>query len=214
MQLITRQDLDDLLALANATHRPGALRECADAGSAIHDHLARPAEAVTYLRARGLETPSHPPTTRELAELRELRDAVHRVADAEGVEPRAVAPVLDRGSFRISADGTLESTRPGWLGLADGLRSQLVELLRSRDRLERCTEPRCRWLFVDRSRNRSRRWCEMGLCGNRAKASRFRRRLRPDADPTEITTELGVDRDGERPRAVPGIAEARGPGRR
>ena len=31
----------------------------------------------------------------------------------------------------------------------------------------------CGWLFVDRSRNHSRRWCDMRYCGNRAKARRF-----------------------------------------
>lgn len=34
----------------------------------------------------------------------------------------------------------------------------------------------CRWLFIDRTRNRSRRWCDMTVCGNRAKAQRFYRR--------------------------------------
>ncbi len=34
----------------------------------------------------------------------------------------------------------------------------------------------CGWLFVDRSRNHSRRWCDMRYCGNRAKARRFYRR--------------------------------------
>jgi predicted RNA-binding Zn ribbon-like protein len=30
--------------------------------------------------------------------------------------------------------------------------------------------PACRWLFLDRSKNQSRRWCDMKVCGNRAKA--------------------------------------------
>lgn len=39
--------------------------------------------------------------------------------------------------------------------------------------------PGCDWLFVDRSKNRSRIWCDMAVCGNRAKASShyFRRKL-------------------------------------
>ena len=40
-------------------------------------------------------------------------------------------------------------------------------------RVKRCGDPACGWLFLDISRNRSRRWCDMGDCGNRAKASRF-----------------------------------------
>ena len=36
-----------------------------------------------------------------------------------------------------------------------------------------CSDPACGWLFLDVSRNQSRRWCDMQDCGNRAKASRF-----------------------------------------
>jgi predicted RNA-binding Zn ribbon-like protein len=39
----------------------------------------------------------------------------------------------------------------------------------------------CGWLFLDRSKNRSRAWCDMAVCGNRAKASRhYRRRKEED----------------------------------
>ncbi len=41
-----------------------------------------------------------------------------------------------------------------------------------RVRLRACANPECRWLFVDASRNGSRRWCDMAACGNRAKAHR------------------------------------------
>ncbi len=40
-------------------------------------------------------------------------------------------------------------------------------------RVKKCADPTCGWLFLDISRNRSRRWCDMSDCGNRAKASRF-----------------------------------------
>jgi predicted RNA-binding Zn ribbon-like protein len=40
-------------------------------------------------------------------------------------------------------------------------------------RVKRCGDPACGWLFLDISRNCSRRWCDMSDCGNRAKASRF-----------------------------------------
>jgi predicted RNA-binding Zn ribbon-like protein len=43
-------------------------------------------------------------------------------------------------------------------------------------RLRQCDGEDCRWLFLDTSKNRSRRWCEMADCGNRAKVRRFRRR--------------------------------------
>lgn len=39
-----------------------------------------------------------------------------------------------------------------------------------------CGAGTCRWLFVDRSKNHSRRWCDMKICGNRIKARKFYRR--------------------------------------
>jgi predicted RNA-binding Zn ribbon-like protein len=39
-----------------------------------------------------------------------------------------------------------------------------------------CGADTCRWLFVDRSKNHSRRWCDMRVCGNRIKARKFYRR--------------------------------------
>jgi predicted RNA-binding Zn ribbon-like protein len=44
------------------------------------------------------------------------------------------------------------------------------------DRLKKCAG--CGWLFLDGSRNRTRRWCEMRVCGNRAKARRHYERQR------------------------------------
>jgi predicted RNA-binding Zn ribbon-like protein len=39
-----------------------------------------------------------------------------------------------------------------------------------------CDNPECRWLFLDTSKNHTRRWCDMKLCGNRMKARRFKAR--------------------------------------
>lgn len=47
-------------------------------------------------------------------------------------------------------------------------------------RVKLCRAHDCGWLFVDSSRNRSRRWCDMSDCGNRAKARRFRERQREE----------------------------------
>ena len=45
-------------------------------------------------------------------------------------------------------------------------------------RVKKCADPICGWLFLDTSRNRSRRWCDMADCGNRAKASRFYKKIK------------------------------------
>jgi predicted RNA-binding Zn ribbon-like protein len=42
--------------------------------------------------------------------------------------------------------------------------------------IRECADDTCRWMFVDRSKNHSRRWCNMKVCGNRIKARKFYRR--------------------------------------
>jgi len=53
-----------------------------------------------------------------------------------------------------------------------------AELLTSQARaaIRECGAPDCEWLFLDHSRNRSRRWCDMKSCGNRQKARRHYQR--------------------------------------
>jgi predicted RNA-binding Zn ribbon-like protein len=49
-----------------------------------------------------------------------------------------------------------------------------------RNKVKACADPACGWLFIDVSRNRSRRWCDMKDCGNRAKATRFYKKKKND----------------------------------
>lgn len=44
-------------------------------------------------------------------------------------------------------------------------------------RARKCAGDGCGWLFIDKSRNQSRRWCDMSDCGNRAKARRHYQRM-------------------------------------
>jgi predicted RNA-binding Zn ribbon-like protein len=58
---------------------------------------------------------------------------------------------------------------PAWI-----IARSAAELLTSdrRNHVRACAGHDCGWLFVDSSRNHSRRWCDMADCGNRAKARR------------------------------------------
>lgn len=69
-------------------------------------------------------------------------------------------PVLDRLSWELALSG------------GELLASPTAALLR------RCGGEQCGWLFLDRSRNGTRRWCDMKDCGTRAKVRRFRERQR------------------------------------
>lgn len=56
-----------------------------------------------------------------------------------------------------------------------------AELLTTGDlaRVRMCQHEHCGWMFIDRSKNRSRRWCDMKECGNVEKVRRYRRKQKP-----------------------------------
>jgi predicted RNA-binding Zn ribbon-like protein len=60
-------------------------------------------------------------------------------------------------------------------GILNPIIRSAVDLLVSEHvkKLKTCADPTCGWVFLDKSRNNSRRWCDMKDCGNRAKAKRF-----------------------------------------
>jgi predicted RNA-binding Zn ribbon-like protein len=68
--------------------------------------------------------------------------------------------------------------RPLW-----AIARSAADLLTSADhaKVKECASATCEWVFLDKSRNRSRRWCDMSDCGNRAKARRFQERKRVSA---------------------------------
>jgi predicted RNA-binding Zn ribbon-like protein len=62
---------------------------------------------------------------------------------------------------------------PWWL-LAQAASDLLLSAQAAQIRL--CASDTCRWLFLDTSKNHTRRWCNMRVCGNRMKARRFHAR--------------------------------------
>lgn len=52
-------------------------------------------------------------------------------------------------------------------------------------RLRMCQGATCGWLFLDHSRRGDRKWCDMSVCGNRAKAARHYARIRRDTRRTQ-----------------------------
>jgi predicted RNA-binding Zn ribbon-like protein len=92
----------------------------------------------------------------------------------EGLPPRSLARAGN--SYRWVWSGTGEEPdRMLWPVLTSA-----AELLLSPElqRVKECGGAGCGWLFLDVSRNRSRRWCDMADCGNRAKARRHYQRAR------------------------------------
>jgi predicted RNA-binding Zn ribbon-like protein len=87
----------------------------------------------------------------------------------------AVALRFDReGAALVTACGGVDSAIARLLAIVHGSMND-----RTWPRLKACPADDCLWAFYDHSRNRSGTWCEMGECGNRAKARRYRERHKP-----------------------------------
>jgi len=99
--------------------------------------------------------------------LRESIDAHFRHRTLRGADDRRLlADLLARlaSTFAVHAE-SLDSCP---VDLATARSALKLIASPDTDRLKIC--PNCEWLFLDRSKNRSRTWCDMAVCGNRAKA--------------------------------------------
>jgi predicted RNA-binding Zn ribbon-like protein len=122
----------------------------------------------------------------------EFREALFRILDRIGQGEATTASdraILDRevaGALAhqrlVPHDGHFDWEIVGDEGRMDRilwlLAADAADLLASDQlqRVKKCCGDHCEWVFVDESRNRSRRWCEMSDCGNRAKQRRYQRR--------------------------------------
>jgi predicted RNA-binding Zn ribbon-like protein len=102
--------------------------------------------------------------------------------DAGEEQLEALQAAADRSRYRtaISAEGRL-SIEPARSDLGGFEARLLLALERVQShgawpRLKACTDERCQWAFYDTTRNGSRTWCSMDVCGNRAKTRRYRER--------------------------------------
>jgi|1186.fasta_scaffold118741_2 predicted RNA-binding Zn ribbon-like protein len=126
-----------------------------------------------------------------LHEVKELRDATIRVLDHHlGLAPAApddAQRIADawRQALAVAIPGDqlpwrwrIEPKRVG--DLACVLALSVADLLHRPDpsRLRRCDGEGCGWLFLDSSRNRSRRWCDPLDCGNRTRVRHYVERRR------------------------------------
>jgi predicted RNA-binding Zn ribbon-like protein len=144
------------------------------------DELADQAAFRGWLRTHGLPERADLDAARRLRTL--LRSAVGDRTAAGGPDTGESAGSRDVPAgipvtVTLGPDGrpTLSAADP--LGRIAAAAVRLADDGRW-DRLKICTADDCRWAFYDRSKNRSRHWCSMGVCGNRAKSRSFRERQR------------------------------------
>lgn len=169
-----------------------------------HEHLVEYKDLVEFGRSAGTLSPSQARRLIEEAARRPsravavlhravaLRETIWRVFDAFAknarAEPADLAAiheeeltVLRHAHYQQTGPDVdyewsdeLLLDRPLW-----AIARSAADLVRSKDdraRVRECGSATCEWLFIDKSRNHTRRWCDMNDCGNRAKVRRFRLR--------------------------------------
>lgn len=142
--------------------------------------LAGFADAATRFSAEkavfGQLGPVAPENRAAFLHLRETTDRHFRAEVLGNPSSQWLADLLDAASTIIRRHPF--KTMPTALDAATA-RSALTLVASSEpERLKIC--PNCQWLFLDRSRNRSRTWCDMTVCGNRVKASRHYHRQKKE----------------------------------
>ena len=158
----------------------GALA-CADA-AVLRAHAARHSDAASSALKRAKI-------------VREAIFSLFSAIAAGHAAPAAALAVLNRSIRQAAGRRSLER-RPGrfvWTWRRAEARDldavlwpvvwSATELLASSDlpRVRQCAGAGCAWLFLDKSRSGTRRWCDMSVCGNRAKARWFYTKTRPRA---------------------------------
>ena len=152
------------------------------------ERLRQPSDLEEWLRSAGLAV-STLASGEDLDDARQLREVIYRLArsalkdealatadldalNAWARTPRP-APQLDR---RLGRKWAHSQNVQGALAL---IACEAIELLSGPERplIRECAAaPTCSLLYLDRSRGRRRRWCEMERCGSRAKMADYRKR--------------------------------------
>jgi len=127
---------------------------------------------LSWLSEHGLPQPageSASAVRRHRSKARMMRDDLRMVAMGDDCEVR-------RFPLTLTVDG-----REPRLGGTDALEEVMgafarLGILGELERVKICPADDCLWAFYDESRNGSRQWCSMAVCGNRAKARAHRAR--------------------------------------
>jgi len=143
---------------------------------------------------------------RVLRQVHELREQLYhhlaeRIDHAADEHPIRQGSLLQRSLTGAVTASSLTGTPARWthearspLDLPGVFALQALDLLQTMppNRLHRCDDDGCGWLFLDTTRNHSRRWCSSRDCGNRDRARRHYTRNRTSGrrdDPPPTATE-------------------------
>ncbi|WP_067826311.1 CGNR zinc finger domain-containing protein [Nocardia inohanensis] len=152
----------------------------------FNDLLTTPADLGQWLIEAGVLDTAPEVGAETLRRATRLREAAWHLALAETggtAMPAADLRVLNELAhgeptrLTLHADGSVRRSGTAEQALTDIARDA-IELFGGEDhaRIRECGRPECTRLYIDTSRGGSRRWCDMTICGNRAKSAAFRAR--------------------------------------
>jgi predicted RNA-binding Zn ribbon-like protein len=154
------------------------------------DQIADRRALAEWLGGRELLPPGSSVSDADVRRAHELREAIRALIFANNGEPldggaiRTLNAAAEHAHLRVrfAAGGGSELVPeeagvPGALARILGL-TYTAMADESWPRLKACRQHSCRWAFYDQSKNRSRTWCSMKVCGNRTKARAYRERRR------------------------------------
>jgi predicted RNA-binding Zn ribbon-like protein len=156
---------------------------------AATDAIATPTGLVGWLAQHGLLDAAGEATDSDVRHARELREALRgyaRANNGHGRDPRDADQLAHQArrvrlAVTFTVEGAVITPR------ADGVDGALGTLLAitsramsdgSFARLKACHADDCGWVYYDHSRNNTRAWCSMQVCGNRHKIRAYRERHR------------------------------------
>lgn len=180
---------------ANPTKRqaPGGLEDVQGFVNTVdlesgEDAFAEPEGLTAWLREHDLAGPRETFDAQDARRLIGFREALRTLllshhgdeVDADGIAALDAAAGAAPMVVAFAPDGATR-LEPAHAGVAGVLGRLLAIIARAEaegtwSRMKACPADDCRWAFYDHSRNRSRTWCEMSVCGNRAKARTYRHR--------------------------------------
>ncbi|MFC5753494.1 CGNR zinc finger domain-containing protein [Actinomadura rugatobispora] len=159
------------------------------------DAIDAPARLADWLAAHGLAPAGARADQSDVDLAATLREGLRTAMLAHHTLGAAASPLaggglpgdLERSLGRLPLRLTLDGGRPALVPLGGGTTAGLARIAAAVTesaadgtwpRLKVCLEDTCQWAFLDTSKNRSRSWCSMRVCGNRTKTRAYRARRR------------------------------------
>jgi predicted RNA-binding Zn ribbon-like protein len=143
---------------------PGAAARALQSAKELREATA----AVFYGSVDG-----HPPAPADIRTLERHFLSAHRHRELQWGDPSTQNSNGRPGIAWTWGRFETEAALPVWMlsqAASDLMMSEEIGWVRA------CGVDTCRWLFLDTSKNHTRRWCDMKVCGNRMKARRFQAR--------------------------------------